>query len=539
MMNRRDFIAIGSVAGAAFGVGIWPKMAQAQEASDTLTIALAARAPNGLNPQQSSLSGADDWSVLNVFDRLVANPEGRWAVRPEEFEPAIAESWSSSSDAREWTYRLRSGVRFHKGYGEVTADDVVFTFARHLDPKIVTRYKLYYANIASVEALDAMTVRFILKRPDPLFNGSCASQLTASILCRKAFEEKGDNFTYDAIGTGPYQLDGIERGRAVRLAAFPEHFRGPPVTGNIYVSFIADSTSRTFAFVSGEVDMIEGVRSPGWQQTMKLRTPGTIFDMTAPGSFNTLSLSLNRKPLDDLRVRQAIRHAIDNRSLAKAFGDLATPMVGIIAPQFAGSVAESDLPPELQYSHDPDRSRALLAEAGFTQGLTIPCYASQREDYAGLMIMVQEQLRQAGIHLDMRIIDHSTFHADNRQDKNSIVLNSSSFPPVPTMPFLRLLASRAEVKADGSGQENYSHYGVAIDGIDPLLEQAEDEPDFDRRMELMQEVERKVLSDLPMLGIVTLSYVIARNPRVDLGFNVESGTPNWSLAKARRVSQGA
>jgi peptide/nickel transport system substrate-binding protein len=151
------------------------------------------------------------------------------------------------------------------------------------------------------------------------------------------------------------------------------------------------------------------------------------------------------------------------------------------------------------------------------------------------MLIIQEQLRAAGINLDLKIIDHATMHAENRKDRNTVALYSSSYPPVPTQPFLQWLSKAAEVKADGSGQDNYSHYGVALPGVDELLEKAQDEPDFDKRTALIQDVERQVLRDLPLLGIVTLSYVIARNPRVDIGYPVKSGYAYWPLNRARRV----
>ena len=175
-------------------------------------------------------------------------------------------------------------------------------------------------------------------------------------------------------------------------------------------------------------------------------------------------------------------------------------MVGIIAPQFAGAVTKKELPPELQYNYDPKKAKALLAEAGHPNGVTIPCFTSQREDYAALMLMLQEQLRAAGINLDLKIIDHATMHAENRKDRNAVALYSSSFPPVPTQPFLQLLSAAAEVKADGGGAENYSHYGVAMPGIDALIEKAQDEPDFNKRIALIQEIEKQVLRDLPAAG---------------------------------------
>ena len=510
-----------------------PGTAEAQGAP--ISIALAARAPSGLNPQQPGLTGGDNWAIRQIFDTLVKSEDGTFAVRPEDFRPSLAESWDMSPDARTWTYRLRRGVQFHKGYGEMTSEDVLFTFGRHLDRGIVTNQKALYANIATVEAPDQYTIRFSLKRPDPLFNGSVTTTISASIVSKKAYEERGQRFNMDPIGTGAYQVDGVSPTEGVSLSAFDAHFAGVATTRNIRIAFIADTTARTLAFASGQVDMIEGVRAPGWIPTMRQRAPQTIFDATAPGSFNSLHINLTRPPLNDLRVRQAIRLAINNAQIAAAFVGMSAPMTGIIAPQFAGSVKAEDLSPDLRYTPDIARAKSLLAAAGFPNGVTIPCFTSQREDYAAIMLIIQEQLRAAGIILDLKIIDHATMHAENRKDRNTLALYSSSYPPVPTQPFLQQLWAAAEVKGDGTGGENYSHYGAAIPGIDALIERAQDEPDFARRTALIQDVERQVLRDLPLLGIVTLSYVIARNPRVDIGYPVKSGYAYWPLNRARRI----
>ncbi|MFN8721723.1 MAG: ABC transporter substrate-binding protein [Rhodospirillales bacterium] len=533
-LNRRAFVASSTVAAAAVGTAGWTIPAAAQAAP--ITIALAARSPTGLNPQQTALTGGDSWAIRQIFDTLVKPDDGTFAVRPEDFRPALAESWESSPDARTWTYRLRRGVTFHKGYGEMTSEDVVFTFSRHLDPGTVTNQKALYTNIARVEAPDSHTVRFLLKRPDPLFNGSVATTLAANILSKKAFEERGpQRFNMDPIGTGAYQVESVSPTEGVLLTAFADHWAGRAAHPTVRVAFIADTTARTLAFASGQIDMIEGVRAPGWIPTMRQRDARTIFDATAPGSFNSLHLNLTRPPLDNLKVRQAIRLAINNAQIAAAFTGMSEPMVGIIAPQFAGSVKADDLPAELRYAPDPARAKRLLAEAGFPNGVTIPCFTSQREDYAAIMLIIQEQLRAIGVNLDMKIIDHATMHAENRKDRNALTLYSSSYPPVPTQPFLQQLLASAEVKADSTGGENYSHYGVAIPGVDALLERAQDEPDFGKRTALIQDIERQVLRDLPLLGIVTLSYVIARNPRVDIGYPVKSGYAYWPLNRAKKA----
>jgi peptide/nickel transport system substrate-binding protein len=536
-LNRRDFLVTVGAAGAAATLGVELGAAPARAADEhVLSIALAARAPGGLNPQQTGLTGGDNWAICQIFDCLVNSDDGTFAITPKDFRPEIAESWESSEDAKTWTYHLRKGVKFHKGYGEVTAEDVLFTFGRLLDPKTPTSSKSLYLNIDKVEAVDPLTVKFTLKLPDPLFNGACVATLPASIICKKAFEEKGeDKFKFDPIGTGAYQVKSVDPKSTVMLEANPDYFKGVAASKNLKVTFIADTTARTLAFLSGQVDMIEGARTPGWIPGIRQRAPKTVFDETKPGSFNHLMLNLTKKPLDDVRVRQAFRYAIDNAAIAKAYGELAVPMVGMIAPQFAGAVKVEDLPPELQYKPSVEKAKQLLAEAGFPNGVTIPCFTSQREDYAAIMLMIQEQLRKAGITLDMKIIDHATFHNQTEHDLNEVALNSSSYPPVPTQPLLSQLASSAEVKPDGHGGTNFSHYGVAMPGVDDLLTKANAEPDFDKRIAIVQEIERQVLKDLPDMGIITLSYVIARNPRVDLGFPVKSGYAYWPLHKAKYV----
>jgi peptide/nickel transport system substrate-binding protein len=94
------------------------------------------------------------------------------------------------------------------------------------------------------------------------------------------------------------------------------------------------------------------------------------------------------------------------------------------------------------------------------------------------------------------------------------------------------LAASSVVKPDGTGGTNYSHYGVAMPGVDDLLRRVFDEADFAKRMALCQEVERRVLRDLPLLGLITLSYITARNPRIDLGYTVRSGYAYWPLRTA-------
>jgi peptide/nickel transport system substrate-binding protein len=521
------------LAGLPLAAGLLGKRAEAADAG--MSIALSARAVGTLDPTKTVL-GADNWACRQIFDTLVVPEDGTFAITPAEFKPSLAQSWDSAADARTWTFHLRQGALWQKDQGEVTSDDVAFSFGRLIDPGINVSNKVLYANIATVEAVDKYTVRFTLKRPDPLFCGSSVYTMSANILPKRAYTERGDAFGQDPVGSGAYATERLELNKGVSLRGFDRHFAGAPIVKQLQVLYMLDTTARTLAFLSGQVDMIEGARTPGWMQSMQQRKPGITFDATKPGSINTLHLNLTRKPLDDLRVRQAIRCAIDSQALARAYGTMGGPMWGISPTDFAGSVSPDSLPPELRYPYDPERAKKLLAEAGFAGGLTIPAFTSQREDYSAIMLMVQEQLRKVGINLALKIIDHTSMQNDNRRDLNSMAMESSSYPPVPTQALLQQLSSSAVVKPDSTGGGNYSHYGVAIPGVDALLEKALDEPDFSRRAALCQEVERQVLRDLPDIGLLTLSYVIARNPRIDVGYPVKSGYAYWPLRRARIVA---
>ena len=117
-------------------------------------------------------------------------------------------------------------------------------------------------------------------------------------------------------------------------------------------------------------------------------------------------------------------------------------MYGLEPPNFPAGFEQERFPEDLRYAYDPARSKALLAEAGHPNGFTFSNFCSQREDYSSIMLIAQEQMRTAGINMDMRIIDHTSFHADNRKDQNTLAMHSSSYPPIPTQLYFELSRRR-------------------------------------------------------------------------------------------------
>jgi peptide/nickel transport system substrate-binding protein len=213
----------------------------------------------------------------------------------------------------------------------------------------------------------------------------------------------------------------------------------------------------------------------------------------SPGSFFTIQFNVTVKPFDDVRVRQALFYGIDRDEITTAIAPISKRTYGLNPPSFPGGFTAETIPPEVAYNYDPEKAKALLAEAGFPDGFAFKNDTSQREDFSAIMLMIQDQLRRINVDMELNIKDHTAFHADQNIGTNTLSQQSSAMPPVPTQVIVTYLPAEAEVKSDGNGGSNMSHYGVAIPGIDDLLAQALAEPDLQKRIAIVQQIEIKAL----------------------------------------------
>lgn len=529
-LTRRNFLELAAATTALSAVGIGA--ARAQDV-DTLRMGIAANGPRHSDPNLTT-QGSDNWATEQMYEQLVRPDDGRFALTPDEYLPTLATEWTQSTDAKVWTFKLRQGVQFHRGYGEMTSDDVVFSFERAM--KEGTN-RTILSNIDSVVANGPYEVTIHLKQPDVNLLGTSIFNNNTSIVSKKAYQEIGaEKFATDAVGTGPYELVKFDPETGTSLKRHEGYWGEKAKIARVECVYIADTTARTLALLSGNVDIIEAVRAPGWIDSMLQRDPTLKIDMTSPGSFNTLHVNLTRAPFDDLKVRQALMHAIDRPAVAQALKPMGGTMPGLQPDFFPAGFKTEDLPPELQYPYDPEKAKALLAEAGHPNGISFDALCSQREDYSSTMLIVQEQLRLAGFNMNLKIMDHTAYHAANRSDQNTLAMHSSSYPPIPTQIYFQQLAKASEVKADGSGGGNYSHYGAAMPGIDDKLAKALQATDYDTYLALCKEIELQVLRDLPLIGLSSLGFTAVRAARVDLGYPVQSGYARWRFHRATKTA---
>lgn len=456
-----------------------------------------------LDPHRAT-STADKGVAAQMFDALVRFPAG--SADPKALEPDLAERWEASPDSKTWTFHLRHGVQFHAGYGELKAEDVVYSIQRAADPNR-SSFAATFALIDKVEAVDDYTVRFTLKYPDAAFLGRVSNYHGGNIVSKKAAEKLGDKFGAAPVGTGPFAFGEHITQQYVKLVANDAYFRGKPKLAGIMYRMIPSDSARELAFTSNEIDVMQGKREQRWVERSAKR--GMQVDIFEPAEFRTLHLNRNIKPLDNLKVRQAVAAAINVDEIVRYAGkDVAEKGCSVVPNGYLGQDCGAG-----GYAYDPERARKLLAEAGFPNGIEIKSIVSNISAQQPIMEIVQAQLAKAGIKLNMEVVDHATYQAKSRQDLSGLVFyGAARFPNADT--YLTEFYDSAAAIGAPAAMSNFSHCSVADDAI----RQARVEPDPARQLALWKEAQAKIHDDVCALPLFGLKQVWVHGDRVNYGY---------------------
>jgi peptide/nickel transport system substrate-binding protein len=205
---------------AALLLAAGPALAQ----QTTLNIGMASADVGRLDPHNATTT--PDKGVLHyIFSGLVRVKPGE--ASPEFIEPDIAESWESSEDGLTWTFQIREGVQCHGDYGELTAEDVVWSLERARDPER-SSFANDYAAVDTITATGENEVEIVLSRPVPSLLGLYVNYHGGNIVCREAVEALGEDFNLNPVGTGPFMFAEYQPQQYVRLVANEDYFRGAP-----------------------------------------------------------------------------------------------------------------------------------------------------------------------------------------------------------------------------------------------------------------------------------------------------------------------
>jgi len=476
----------------------------AQQPKQVLTMSIFSQDIGTLDPHMA-VGTQDRIPVSWIFNGLVRFKPG--TIDPAQIEPDLAESWEKSPDGLTWTFHLRRGVQFHAGFGEMTADDVVFSLKKAANAK-TSAFSGDYAAFKNVEAVDPYTVRITLSQPVPSLLGLVANYSGGFIVSAKAVQQRGTDFARNPVGTGPFAFSSVTPNQDLEVVANDAYFRGKPQLRKVVYRFMPSTASRDLAFQTGELDVTDGQQDQRWVDRMR-RLPNVVVDVMDPAELSQLYLNVTRKPLDDIRVRQAIAYAIDRPQLLRWRGtDVAREPHSVIPTGYLGYTTNNGLP-----AHDLAKAKQLLAEAGYPDGFTIKVIHTQNPDMLAAMQVVQAQLAQAGIKLDLQIVEHATYHQMIRQDLSPIVFYSAARFPVADTYLTQFFDSHSIVKTP-TAVTNFSHCSVA----DHDIEAARTEQDPEKQSDEWADAQRKIIAEVCGVPLIETLQVWAHHSNFDYGF---------------------
>ena len=357
-------------------------LAGAALAQDSITIGMVLEPPN-LDPTGGAAAAIDEVVYANIFEGLTRfAPDG-------SVVPGLAESWDISEDGTVYTFKLHEGVTFHDGTA-MDAEDVVFTLDRARAEDSTNAQKALFAGIDSVEAVDPTTVRITLKAADGAFPFKMAWGDAVIVA-----PESADQAATAPVGTGPFRFGRWVQGDRVEIARNPDYWGEAPALASATFKFISDPNAAFAAMMAGDVDAFPNFPAP---ETLSQFEANPMFSVIVGSTEGETILAMNNKqpPLDDVRVREAIAHAIDRQEIIDgAMFGYGTPIGTHFAPHNPDYVDLTGMS-----AHDPEKAKALLAEAG-QEGLTLrlmlppPSYARRGGE------IIAAQLREVGIETEI------------------------------------------------------------------------------------------------------------------------------------------
>ncbi len=515
-IRSRLLLGLVAVSVALGALAAWGHLAPPAEAQRKKVLNIAAKEPDTLDPHSSTIGQSQ------AISRFLYRGLTRFAVKDgrvttTEFEPDLAESWTTSPDGTQWTFKLRRGVQFHKGFGELTAEDVKFSFERQIKRAPGTRFGVNLEVIKSVEVVDPYTVQIALKGYDPLFLLRMVGYQQGYILSKKAVEKAGDQYKWNPIGTGPFVFERHAPREKIVLKAFDQFRGGRPQIDEVHWFDVPEDATKLIGLEKGTFDLVypETVTADIDAQVRKI---GAVMDRRGPGGQDRFYINMTKPPFDDIRVRRAFMHAIDRKAIKETLypGALGRLAVSPIPRGYFGH-APIELP-----EHNPELAKKLLTEAGHPNGFTVRNYFMSKSFlFPKVMTLAQEQLRKAGIVVEVQLVEHATYHENIRKNLNPFVLFGGTRLP-DADPWLTLFFHSSEIPDPATGNKgtNFAHYRA----IDDLLAQGRQERDPRKRAAIYNEAQKRLMRDAVVLPLSEVPNEWARNPkRVSAPFDPDYG----------------
>ncbi|TAL16384.1 ABC transporter substrate-binding protein [bacterium] len=436
--------------------------------------------------------------------------------------PDLAERWENP-DPLTHRLTLKKNVRFHDG-SPFSSKDVKATFSYVMDPANGCPSAGSLKALSSVETPDGYTVVFRLKEPFVSF----PYQLRQGILPERLAGKKdlGEELT----GTGPFKLDRIKPGEEITLLPNPECYRGAPLVEGLRFRILGNATTRLLELKSGGIDLLQNAVPP--YSVKFLEREENLKIIRAPGpSYQYLGFNLEDKIVGDAKVRRAIAHALDRKSLIEfVLQGQARPAKALFSPEhIAFAPGAEEIP------FDLEEAKTLLDSAGYpdpdgdgpAMRFSLSYKTSSDKTANEVAQVIANQLRRAGIGVEVRSFEWGTFFGDVK--KGNFQMMSLRWIGLTDPDVLHYIFHSSSVPPAGANRGR-----VRDAEIDAWLDASRSEPDFSKRMELYRKAQEKAASECYYVSLWWLDNVVVMNRGFD-GFTPYPGGEYTSLAKVRRV----
>ena len=444
--------------------------------------------PDTLDPATSTIyTGAQVYD--NIFSKLVDIDENN------EYVGILATKWTQNDDTT-WTFDLVDNATFHNGE-KFTSADVKYTFERILDPATASSYAPLYDAIASIETPSPTQAVFKLSGPFGPFLSNLANN--GEIVNQKAIESADP--ARNPVGTGPFQFVEWVQGDHVTLKKNPTYFRtGKPYLDEITFRFLLVDQSRVEALRSGELDWVDAIPL---QQLPNLKADPEFNYVTSPtaGIPDYIAMNVTRPPFDNLKLRQAVAWAIDRKAIRDVAyfgaGEVGSEEVPSGSPWFGGSDPYKDGP-------DIDKAKALMAEAGLADGITVNYLGlPQYPELLKTGEVMRDQLKNIGITMEIEPVDVSIWFDAFVNGTYEITSAYQERTIDPDNFWALVLRTGGVINTTG-----YSN-----PAFDDLVDQARAETDEAKRKELYLAVRQIAFDDVPIIlaHYETINYLMRKN----------------------------
>ncbi|MCE1195103.1 ABC transporter substrate-binding protein [bacterium] len=321
--------------------------------------------------------------------------------KTKKLVPILAERWEVVNPET-YKFFLKKGVKFHNG-DELTADDVVFSLRRAATESVHAKSWGKYIDPEGFKVIDKYTVIVKTKGPVGGFLQSMKHPY-ANIFSKKAVQAAGAEYFRNPVGTGPYMFKKWTKGESIELAAFEDYHGKKPAFKTLTFFVLPDDSSRVIALETKKVDMIYAVPTSDYDRLNASSKVNVVMGQGLRLLF--LGMNTQKKPLSDPRVRLAIQYAINKEAYNQVVyqGQATVPEGPLV------TASEFSAPNAKPYPFDQAKAKALLAQAGYPNGLTLSLWTGNFQDRVNGATVIQSMLDQVGIKVNIQVFESASFN---------------------------------------------------------------------------------------------------------------------------------